>query len=137
MLLPHIHREGSTLAPAGHTEVRQENKPLTAPLQQLLHPEEQLFWGKIKEQVKKAWMLKPLGHLTLWLGSAGESRSSQCSLRGVLEELKLAWKLHLRAKVIPVVTPVWAEGGWAAQSQHHFIPAPLHPLIPSWSCAGA
>lgn len=78
-------------------------------------------------------MLKALGYPTPWPGSAGESRSSQCSPREVLEELKLAWKLQLRAKVIPVAAPAWAEGGQAAQPQHPFIPEALHPLIPSWS----
>lgn len=127
MLLPHIHREGSALAPAGHGGEAGKQTNLSPSPAAAASSRAAAGWGKIKEQVKKALMLKALGYPTPWPGSAGESRSSQCSLCGVLEELKLAWKLHLRAKVIPVAAPAWAEGSQAAQPQHPFILDPFNP----------
>lgn len=80
MLLPHIHREGSTLAPAGHRGEagKQTSHPSSSATAQSRGA---AVRGKIKEQVK-ALMLKPLGHLTLQPGTAGEPRSSKHSPRG-------------------------------------------------------
>lgn len=114
MLLPHIHREGSTLAPAGHSG--EAGEQTSHPPSAAASPTGAALWGKTEGQVKALMGERP----TLWPGSAGES-SSQRSLRGVLEVLKLAWKLHLKAKVIPVAA--------AARQQSH-IPLFLQPFTP-------
>lgn len=63
------------------------------------------------------------------LESPGAASAPRVVKRGVLEGLKLAWKLQLRAKVIPVAALAWAEGGWAVQPQHPFIPAPPDSIL--------
>lgn len=59
MLLPHIHREGSTQAPAGHRGEAGEQTPHPPPFSSCF-----IHKGKIEEQMK-ALMLKPLGFPTL------------------------------------------------------------------------